>query len=318
MKWRAWLAGMLLAAAPAAYGDAEERGLAFLSKEVPNWNKENHCFSCHNNGDGARALYAAHRLGYKVAPEALADTTAWLSRPLEWDKNTGDPNASDKRLARIQFANSLLEAMEAGFIKDREPLLQAAEGLVSDQAATGAWPVELDSVVGSPATYGTTLATFMALRTLRKADPERFRPALEKAEQYLLRGRPLTIIDAAAVVWTFAGREDPKTVWVRGQALELILTSQNGNGGWGAYAHTRSEPFDTAVAMLALQALRERPEIRHKIDRARVFLILQQLPPGGWRETTRPAGGQTYAQHMSTAGWATLALIETRRDNRPK
>src|SRR5262249_25750881 len=35
---------------------AEERAVAYLVREVPLWSQENHCFSCHNNGDGARAL----------------------------------------------------------------------------------------------------------------------------------------------------------------------------------------------------------------------------------------------------------------------
>ncbi len=60
---------------------AEQRAIDYLAREVPRWSKENHCFSCHNNGDAARALYVARRLGYRVPGEALADTTAWLLRP---------------------------------------------------------------------------------------------------------------------------------------------------------------------------------------------------------------------------------------------
>ena len=53
----------------------------YLAQEVPQWARENHCYSCHNNGDAARALYAASRRGYKVPADALADTTAWLHLP---------------------------------------------------------------------------------------------------------------------------------------------------------------------------------------------------------------------------------------------
>jgi hypothetical protein len=296
----------------------EDRAAVFLSKEVPRWARENKCYSCHNNGDAARALYVAYRFGYQVAPEALADTTAWLRRPLEWDNNRGDPNASDKRLARIQFAAALVEALDSGLLHEREPLLQAAEGLVKDQAANGAWPVEQEADVGSPATYGSPLATFMAIRTLRKAGPERFKPAIDKAEQWLLGIRVRTIPDAAAILWTFAGREDPKTIAVRGEALDLVLRSQNGNGGWGPYPHTPSEPFDTAVTILALESLRPGPPVWGKIDRARIFLMLRQLPTGGWPETTRPPGSQSYAQHMSTTGWATQAMVVTRREGGPQ
>jgi len=35
---------------------AEARAVEFLVREVPAWSKNNGCFSCHNNGDAARAL----------------------------------------------------------------------------------------------------------------------------------------------------------------------------------------------------------------------------------------------------------------------
>ena len=53
----------------------EARAVAFLTTEVPRWSRENRCFSCHNNGDAARALYQASRAGYRVPESALADTT---------------------------------------------------------------------------------------------------------------------------------------------------------------------------------------------------------------------------------------------------
>ena len=38
--------------------------------------------------------------------------------------------------------------------------------------------------------------------------------------------------------------------------------------------------------------------------------MARQEPDGGWVETTRPSGNQSYAQRVSTSGWATLALLE--------
>src|SRR5262245_65540387 len=102
--------------------DAEARAVGFLMREVPAWSKENGCFSCHNNGDAARALYAASRKGRRVPDHVLADTTEWVKRPARWDDNKGDPGFSDKRLADIQFAASLLSAIQTGRVKDRRPL----------------------------------------------------------------------------------------------------------------------------------------------------------------------------------------------------
>ncbi len=58
----------------------EAKALMFLQREVPAWKQHNGCFSCHNNGDAARALYAALRRGVRVPAEVLAETTA-LSLP---------------------------------------------------------------------------------------------------------------------------------------------------------------------------------------------------------------------------------------------
>src|SRR5262245_24601751 len=73
----------------------EARAVAFLVREVPAWSRENRCFSCHNNGDAARALYEAGRVGLRVPPEAISATTTWLARPSGWDRNGGDGPFSD-------------------------------------------------------------------------------------------------------------------------------------------------------------------------------------------------------------------------------
>src|SRR5262249_40266900 len=78
---------------------AEARAVDFLRREVPAWSRDNGCFSCHNNGDAARALYTASQQGYRISPDALAETTAWLSEPRKWDKGKGNPGFNDQRLA---------------------------------------------------------------------------------------------------------------------------------------------------------------------------------------------------------------------------
>jgi hypothetical protein len=84
-----------------------------------------------------------------------------------------------------------------------------------------------------------------------------------------------------------------------------------------------SEPFDTALAVLALDSLEPRSSraapaftneaLREAIAAGRGYLLRQQLQDGSWNETTRPAGQTSYAQRISTTGWALLALIESGR-----
>jgi len=292
-----WL--LLLATSPGP----EQRAIQYLAREVPQWSRQNGCFSCHNNGDGARALYAARRRSHPVPPPALSDTTSWLLQPSQWDNNRGDPAFSDKRLARIQFASSLGAAFDAGLVRNRKALVEAAERLLPHQDANGSWPVEAESVLGSPATYGAFLATCQARRALERAGDAKFREAIAKAGRWLLETPMSSLLDASAVVMAFGDR--------RTEALDQLLRGQTSQGGWGPYPESPPEPFDTAVALLALAPLRKRPEIAERIERGRNYLTREQLPSGGWTETTRPPGARSYAQHISTTGWATLALVET-------
>src|SRR5689334_15514059 len=89
-----------------------QAALGFLSREVPKWARENHCYSCHNNGDGARALFRARAL------EPLTDKIAWLRNPGQWDEIHGAPAASDRKLAQVQFSAALDEAYRDGAIRD--------------------------------------------------------------------------------------------------------------------------------------------------------------------------------------------------------
>ncbi len=309
------------AARPAAHQTPEQRAVDYLAREVPRWSKENHCFSCHNNGDGARALYAAAQRGYKVPAESLRDTSRWLLEPANWDTNRGNPAFSDKKLARLQFAASLAQACDSGLIRGRQALLDAAQSLVPWQEADGSWQIDTGVAVGSPVTWGATLATYMARRTLEKADGTRFADAIARANTWFRRTTPQSILDAAATLLALSSEArssealtsigPPGVEPAKAQCLDLILRAQNSDGGWGPRLHAPSEPFDTAVVLLALREVNDSGRTSNPITRGRGYLIAVQQPSGGWPETTRPPGAQSYAQHISTSGWATLALVLT-------
>jgi len=293
---------------------AESRAVHFLIREVPAWSRNNGCFSCHNNGDGARALYAAAQNGYRIPAKILADTTAWVTQPNRWDHNKGDPGFSDQRLANIQFAASLLSALDAGRAKDRESLQEAARKVEADQGTDGAWHIEPRNAVGSPATYGTTLATHMALRTLKQAAVPGTRDTIRKAEAWLRERQADNVLTAAALLLSSADESEKSTSLNRW--LAVIRSGQTQDGGWGPFADSPAEPFDTAVVLLALAARRAEPGVEELVRRGRGFLAERQNPDGSWPATTRPSGGSSYAQRISTTGWATLALLATRASTR--
>ena len=270
--------------------EPERKAVAYLVREVPAWSRENQCFSCHNNGDAARALFVASRKGHEVPPSALADTIAWVSRPEQWKNNKGDPGFSDPRLANLQFAAALLTATESGYVKDRQALAHAAALVRGDQAADGSWPVEVANPIGSPGTYGTALATYVGWKVARAP----------KAASWLHSLKPNSI-PAAATILHFTNSAP---------ARDFLLRAQTPDGGWGPYPDTPPEPFDTALALLALAKEREASSA---IERGRAYLARHQQPDGSWPATTRPARGESYAQTVSTTAWATLALLATRR-----
>jgi hypothetical protein len=83
-----------------------------------------------------------------------------------------------------------------------------------------------------------------------------------------------------------------------------LVAAQNSDGGWGPQPHAPSEAFDTAMALLALKR-------GDAVDRGQAFLAKFQLNDGSWPETTRPSGFTSYAERISTAGWAAYALLAT-------
>lgn len=289
----------------------EVRALAYLAREVPRWSVRNKCYSCHNNGDAARALYAAVRHKLPVPVAALADTTRWLERPTGWDRNGGDAPYKDQRLAAVQFAAALVAAMDAGMVKDRKALAEAAARVARWQDRDGSWQVISDGGLGAPATHGAALATHLARRVLRRADDRKYAKALARADTWLRKVEVKTVLDAGGVLLALDRDSDATAMRQRSQCLTLVRKGQAKEGGWGPYTSSPPEVFDTAVVLLALARQPQTAEVKAMRRRGRAFLLAAQRKDGSWPETTRPEGAVSYAQRLSTTGWATLALLAT-------
>lgn len=260
---------MVTLAMPARAGLRE--AIVYLEDEVPRWKSENRCWSCHNNGDGARALFELKAAGHTVKAEALADSLENLRSPAGWEKKT---------LAIVQYSAALGAARRAGLLGD---VLGARALLAGAQDPGGRWKVDEERGEGAAATYGPELGTALALTV---AEPE----SAAKGKQWLATRQPASIVTAAGIL--LGGVANPK-------AVQLLLDRQVADGSWN------HEAFDTAVAMLAL---RKAGAGEAAIARGRAYLLATQLSGGGWTGTTRPAGGTSYAQHISTTAWAVLAL----------
>jgi hypothetical protein len=269
------------------------RAVSYLAAESAKWRPENGCFSCHNNGDAARVLFLAKT----APPAALTVTAVWLANPASWDENgSAAPEASDKKLARIQFSAALLASPSAS----ADSLGQAATLLLSFQDTAGPWRIEPEAGPGSPITYGTTLATLQALRVLQATSEAEFASPIARARRWLHSQSPANLPDTAALI---LARHPQSTAFAA-----KLLASQTASGGWGPQPGAPSEVFDTALCLLALRSL-DTPEFQPAIAKGRRFRLDAQLPEGGWPETTRPSGGRSYAHHISTSAWALEALL---------
>ena len=300
--------GVASQSSPPPTSAAITKGVAFLRTEVPKWR---------NNGDATRALLEAGARGYEIG-DALDDTLNFLKKPATWNQNQAPSGLDDKRLARVQFASALAVAERLGKAASTD-LAEAAKLLVADQAADGSWTLDQSQSLGSPATYGVVLATWAARTSLIASgmQPDTF--TIVQADRWL-RGQTVeNVFDASGVLLALDLAGDVMADGLRRTALSIVRTGQAPNGGWGPYATAPPQVFDTALAVLALSALNVEPriarstyrpeELLEAIGKGKAYIESQQRPDGSWVETTRPAGQESYAQRISTTGWALLALL---------
>lgn len=291
------------------------RAVAYLTVEVPRWRQEHPCYSCHNNGDAMRALIAASTRGHTVG-NAIDDSLAWLATPERWESNARRGGSEELPLARIQFASALSAMVSAGRAQP-DALDRAAALLVVHQQDDGSWRLSESQTLGGPTFYGTSLATAMARRTLGRTKGRTSEVALAKANAWLRSANPATVLDASSLLIGLDRDRDAAAVAQRLKCREILKRGQGPDGGWGPYVTSQSEPFDTALAVLALvtdPAVGSPPqsaiELTQMVSRGRDYLVRSQNPDGSWPETTRPPNGESYAQRISTTAWALLALLE--------
>jgi hypothetical protein len=293
---------------------AERRAAAFLSREVRVWHGRNHCFSCHNTGDGARVLLWSRRFGLRADASALKDSLLWLATPDDWHMNGSREPFNDRKLATIQFALALEQAVVSGAIRDQTALRQAGQLVLDFQNADGSWTTEIGSDRGSPTTYGKFLATALLVNLLSR-DRDRFRAALDRAEVWIAGAKPKSTVAAAALMLAGARHKNKTTGLAR--CRTILDRNQAPDGGWGPDANSPSEAFDTAVALLALR-VQATSGATQRIQSGRAYLLQTQLGDGSWPETTRPALRESYAQRVSTTAWALQSLVATRRSRVPE
>jgi prenyltransferase beta subunit len=158
----------------------------------------------------------------------------------------------------------------------------------------------------------------MAMCTLAACSEKKHGAALAKARSWFERTEAESVLDAAATLLALADSQSPEAERRRDQCWQLIRRGQSPDGGWGPFVNARSEVFDTALVVLALSAQQDKSNFAKPIERGRGYLVKAQEADGGWPATTRPSGVDSYAERISTSGWALQALLATRGDAKPR
>ena len=115
---------------------------------------------------------------------------------------------------------------------------KAAALILDDQLADGSWQLDSSDSIGSPATYGTALATVFSRRTIVAAGApagSRAAAAVARADAWLAGIRPSNAPDAAAVLFAAADAAPPTRPANVDLALGFFARGQGRNGGWGPY-----------------------------------------------------------------------------------
>ena len=294
------------------------KAVGYLKVEVPKWKQEHPCYSCHNNGDATRALLVAGSKGYDIGT-SLDDTLTFLKQPSQWDQNKAPSGFDDKQLARIQFASALAVAERHGKAASTD-LEAAAKLLTADQQPDGSWKLDNSQSLGSPATYGTIIATWSARTSLIASgmQPDNF--TVVQADRWIRGLAPENVLEASAAILALELSSDVMAENLRRNCLSILREGQSPAGGWGPYVTAAPQVFDTALAVLALSALDVEPrlarsayrpeELKEAIASGKKYIVSQQRPDGSWPETTRPANQESYAQRISTTAWAVLSLLQ--------
>lgn len=288
---------------------ALDRSLQLLSQEVPNWISENHCASCHNQGDAAIALIEGSKRKL-VDATSLQSTLAWLTQPKKWSSNRGLPEANDQQLANLQFAGALLSAYELDHAKYQPALDDAATLLAADQATDGSWEIVSGGSLASPITHGEILLTGTAVKVLHASGIADKNKHIAQGKTWLASQKPRNTLQAAALMIALA-KDAPNRETLHDECVGMILDAQEDrSGGWGPHRNAAPEAFDTALAILALSlANTDAADVSKSIECGVDYLIVEQSADGSWPETTRPSNTPSYAHRISTTAWACRALM---------
>jgi len=218
--------------------EAAQRGLEWLQQAAPNWGKYNNCFGCHVQSQVLMGQAVALKMGYRVSMPAVR----WLDDFTRGQTDTGTWFGASHSASVFGAMGVAYAAVATGITSDkgrpetRNPkglLLEAADHLVSIQAADGAIPVDQPA---PPIVQGQFMTTSNALVALDWAaahsDDPTYQQAVARGAAWIAANEPATNQDKVFKIIALMrdGTPDQKrTAW---SVVEGLSAEQQPDGGW--------------------------------------------------------------------------------------
>ncbi len=293
---------------------AVARALAPIERSVQEYANQRHCFSCHHQAIPALALNLARSRGFDVS-EASFDaidvvTTADLDLARShYEKGQGQGGGAT-RAGYALWALSLV---------DHEPddtTRAVANFLSKSMRPEGAWRTSSNRPP-SEASWLTT--TGVALKGIALfGAPSTGADQTTRARDWLLRAPIEDTEDAVFRLWGL--RHSGADESTRRHAAELLIETQNPDGGWSQRSDLPSDAYATGSALVALHQAGEIATGDVAYARALTWLLTHQAADGTWHVKSRSNPFQPYFESgfpyakdqfisIAASAWATTALI---------
>lgn len=291
---------------------AAQRGLDFLAKSTPAWQKQHDCYGCHVQAVTMQAIATAVRNDYGVDKAFVDDVLAGLTtvnggtRSEHGLSHSGGAEPGEAK----SYGGSALAAFDQ-HVSDRatDDLLTTARALLEHQRPDGSVPTDVARFPVSPSTIHTT---YRAVQTWRQAyarsADDAWRAPLRRGEAYLAAQAgqlvkaktKAALLDlnfaALGLVEAGVGANEPVLISV----AKTLRALQRDDGAWAfTRAPNRASPYATGQTLYTLRMLGV-GEGDAAIARGTKWLVDHQQADGAWSK-----GGSAKAEAM----WGVLGLV---------
>ncbi len=292
---------------------AAQRGLDFLAKSTPAWQKQHNCYGCHVQAVTMQAIATAVRNDYGVREAFIDDVLKGLTTVkggTRSEHGLAHSNGREQGEAK-SYGGSALAVFDQ-HVSDRatDDLLSTARALVEHQLENGSVPTDVARFPVSPSTVHTT---YRAVQTWRQAyartADDAWRAPLRRGEAWLATTAkqlvkapataPLQDLNFAALglVEAGVGASEP----VLAAVAKALRARQRDDGAWAFTRHggDRPSPYATGQTLYTLRMLGV-GESDRAIARGTKWLTKHQRKDGAWS-----TGGTAKAEAM----WGVLGLV---------